>query len=652
MEKIGQPCNNSEVVDLEDDRKARIDPQLEIVEPVIGMKFSSVEETYQFYVNYATKVGFTVRKQYHKKKKNGIVSRASFCCSKEGFRQVNKRKEFDHYTRPISRTGCEASLACLLGKNGQYRVVSFKGNHNHDLGKMKMKRTMDVDMNISNAQKVHDADSSRTSFRATMGLINKEVDGREGTGFVDKDYINYVPIEKKARIEKGEVEALVQYFEKKQRDNSSIFYALQLNEDNMVASIFWTDTRSVYDYECFGDVICFDTTYRSNELGRPFTPFFGVNHHKQSAMFGAALLYDETIESLKWLFNTFLSVMSKKQPKTILTNQSSTIAKAICDVFPETQHRLCVWHIFRSAAKTLSHVFHGQNQFVQDFSSCLFDYENEDDWLLAWQKMLDKYALTDNKWLTYLFELREKWAIVYGRHAFTADMKSTQCSESMNEVLKKYLRPDYDILQFLQQYDRFLADRRCEEMVADFKMNHTTPILPMDTEMLLHVVDIYTPTVFKLFEKEYMNILSCSTFKIGKFDGVSEYKVLVHGSSCHWLVKYEASTQTVTCSCMKFTSTGILCSHALKVLDRKNVKKLPASYILKRWTRDARASNDQTLNVCEKSTGERYNHLCRKFYQITSLAAEHEKLFEHASQTFVQLLKDLEEMKKNFFCGK
>lgn len=49
--------------------------------------------------------------------------------------------------------------------------------------------------------------------------------------------------------------------------------------------------------------------------------------------------------------------------------------------------------------------------------------------------MLDKYALRDNKWLTYLFELREKWTMVYGRHAFMADMKSTHRNENMNEVM-------------------------------------------------------------------------------------------------------------------------------------------------------------------------------------------------------------------------
>ncbi|XP_062013975.1 protein FAR1-RELATED SEQUENCE 5-like [Rosa rugosa] len=165
---------------------------------------------------------------------------------------------------------------------------------------------------------------------------------------------------------------------------------------------------------------------KTNEYGRPFAPFVGVNHHKQTTLFDAALLYDETTESFKWLFETFLSAMSGKQPMTILTDQSAAMARAIKEVFPQATHRLCVWHLYQNAAKNLSHVFHGSSEFVDDFSKCMYDYEFEHEWLLAWNGLLEKYSLKENKWLSNLFELREKWALVYGRHTFTADMQSTQ----------------------------------------------------------------------------------------------------------------------------------------------------------------------------------------------------------------------------------
>ena len=89
----------------------------------------------------------------------------------------------------------------------------------------------------------------------------------------------------------------------------------------MMTNIFWADARSILDYHYFGDVVCFDTTFKTNSYGRPFAPFVGVNHHKQTVVFGAALLYDETADTFEWLFETFKRTMSGKEPKTILTDQ-------------------------------------------------------------------------------------------------------------------------------------------------------------------------------------------------------------------------------------------------------------------------------------------------------------------------------------------
>ena len=63
--------------------------------------------------------------------------------------------------------------------------------------------------------------------------------------------------------------------------------------------------------------------------------FVGFNHHRESAMFGAALLYDETIQ---WLFEAFFEAMSGKKPNTIFTDQDLAMAKAISLAMPNTCH--------------------------------------------------------------------------------------------------------------------------------------------------------------------------------------------------------------------------------------------------------------------------------------------------------------------------
>jgi hypothetical protein len=48
---------------------------------------------------------------------------------------------------------------------------------------------------------------------------------------------------------------------------------------------------------------------------------------------------------------------------------------------------------------------------------------------------------------------------------------------------------------------------------------------------------------------------------------------------------------------------GLLCSHALKVLDILNIKSLPERYILKQWSREARSSTikDSHGNIISES---------------------------------------------------
>ena len=265
--------------------------------------------------------------------------------------------------------------------------------------------------------------------------------------------------------------------------------------------------------------------------------------------------------------------------------------------------------------------------------------------------MLETYDLTDNPWLREMFDVKEKWCMVYGRDMFTTDMKSTQRSESMNGVLKKYLKPKHGLLQFFGHYSRVLSDKRSQELQAEFKMRQTTPVLLFDFEMLRHAAKLYTPEIFKMFQDEYVKIVDCTIYKASKSDSITEYRVKYRNKPQEHLVKYEASTMTIQCSCMKFSFLGILCSHALKVLDKKNVKRIPAHYVLKRWTQDANVGSIKDYRgidvkgSAQESVGKRLSHLSHKCLQINTFAAEREMMYEHVDKCFDKLLQDLQEMR-------
>jgi zinc finger SWIM domain-containing protein 3 len=220
-------------------------------------------------------------------------------------------------------------------------------------------------------------------------------------------------------------------------------------QDGRIANFFWTDGQSIMDYACFGDAVSFDTTFQTNKFEMPFAPLLGTNHHKQTTMF------NETIESFVWLFQTFLTAMSGKQPSTIFTDQDAAMAGAIAYVFPNTSHRLCLWHIYLNAIKYLSHVIHKHPEFLYGFKRCVYEDRSEEYFTKMWNELLSRYDLQENSWLLKLYDLREKWAAVY-RSSFTADMTTTQRSEGMNNVFKKDFVGNSVFLNSLSNVTRFL----------------------------------------------------------------------------------------------------------------------------------------------------------------------------------------------------
>jgi len=75
-----------------------------------------------------------------------------------------------------------------------------------------------------------------------------------------------------------------------------------------------------------------------------FVPFTGIDNHNNNVSFGAALLASETAETYKWLLRCFLKAFGK-QPDVVVTDQDPAMKKAIEEVFTDSRHRLCMWHV-------------------------------------------------------------------------------------------------------------------------------------------------------------------------------------------------------------------------------------------------------------------------------------------------------------------
>ncbi|XP_059641387.1 protein FAR1-RELATED SEQUENCE 7-like [Cornus florida] len=555
--------------------------------PKLGMGFVSEDHAYEFYNAYAGQVGFSVRKDYvNRSKIDGAVASRRFTCFREGFRQRDKRDLNVKRPRKETRIGCLAQLIIARQPDGKYRITHFEENHNHELVpacRVRMLRSQKRSASEASA-----ANSSNTLSKSAPESICKPAGDQGNFDYHPIDYNSKLLCKRKREMRQGEAESILQYFQDKQLKDSSFFYAVQVDAEDEITNVFWADAKMLVDYGDFGDVVCFDTTYRLDKYCRPFAPFIGVNHHKQMVIFGAALLYDETVESFEWLFRTFIETMSGKKPKTILTDQHAIMSEAINSVIPETHQHLCVWHVYQNALKHLSKVIMGSDSFANDLGSCMFHHDEEEDFINAWKAMLDTYDLSENEWLHDIFKEREKWAIPYQRHFFCADMINAQLSESFTTNLRKYLKSDLDVLKFFKQFGKVVNDWRYKELEANYDMSQHMPRLMGDVILLKQARNIYTPKNFELFQQEYENSLNAVVNQCTDRGSLFEYKVSIYGQQREYVVIFNSSEDSVVCNCKKFQFIGVLCSHALKVLDYRNIKVIPTQYILKRWTKDAR----------------------------------------------------------------
>ncbi|WVZ50804.1 hypothetical protein U9M48_002026 [Paspalum notatum var. saurae] len=335
-------------------------------------------------------------------------------------------------------------------------------------------------------------------------------------------------------------------------EDPTFFYAIQLDkEDGRIANFFWADGQSIMDYD-------------TNKFEMPFAPLLGTNHHKHPIIFGCALLFNETIESFVWLFETFLTAMSGKHPSTIFADQDAAMAGAIAYVFPNTRHRLCIWHIYLNAAKHLGH-------------RCVYEDRSEDYFKKKWNELLIEYGLQDNSWMLNLYSLREKWAAVY-RDSFTADMreKGAKCEKVSTTLRENELEEDFQ--------------SRKKKKPVNYVQN-----LPL----LKTAAESYTRRMYKEFEEEFKNQFSYSC-KLLKTEGsISTFMVTHMYFDYGATVAFDTTDMTITCSCRKYESIGILCKHAFKVFDRNDVFILPPRYIMNRWTNVREGGKDSAPTAAE-----------------------------------------------------
>ncbi|XP_028082476.1 protein FAR1-RELATED SEQUENCE 5-like [Camellia sinensis] len=507
---------------------------------VLEMQFNSEEDANDFYNQYAKVVGFSIRKDTRTM----------------------------HATKVLSRKWAN-TLALTLTWNitihWQSSCMPFLRSHRFVKipDKAQVKTLHDVGVKTSQI----------------MDFLVQQSGSFANVGFIHKDLHNYIQAERKVEMKDGDAECALAYLCAKADADSYFFYKYDKDQENRIDKLFWADSRSHLDYAAFGDVLVFNTTYKTNAYNKPFVIFTGVNNHFETTIFACSLLVDETIATYTWVLQKLLEAMDNKRPVSVLTDGDTAMREAIQKVFPSAKHHLCNWHMHRNAKRNVRvDGFEGHFKHIMDLDANEVVFEE------AWSKMVRKYGLQNNKWLSDTYNNKGMRASSYLRGHFFTGMKSSQRCEGMHAFFNECLKRKLKLFKFVRCFDIALYRLRNKEADVEAKTNNSDPCLTTALQPLeKHAATIFTRRLFIMFRNEIIEeaLLIFDGRKeefdhrIYKFSKYTEF-----GST--WEVSYHPATSLMKCSCKKFEFFGLPCNHLISVMKCEHMTKIPPSCVMHR----------------------------------------------------------------------
>jgi hypothetical protein len=197
--------------------------------------------------------------------------------------------------------------------------------------------------------------------------------------------------------------SVLNYMKVMTEKDPEFFFKYNVDSESHLKNLIWSDSQSQMDYGAFGDVVIFDSTYRVNRYDLPFVPFIGVNHHRGTVVFACGIISDETIGSYVWLLEVFLEAIHQKHPISVITDGDLAMAKAIEVVLPNTDHRLCSWHVEQNMVR------HLRGKTLQDFRKFIYHPMDVEEFERQWVEFMSEHKIND-MWLLWMYELRNKWS--------------------------------------------------------------------------------------------------------------------------------------------------------------------------------------------------------------------------------------------------
>ncbi|OMO87158.1 hypothetical protein CCACVL1_09229 [Corchorus capsularis] len=346
----------------------------------------------------------------------------------------------------------------------------------------------------------------------------------------------------------------------------------------------------------------------------------------------------------------FLRCMSDKRPISIVTDGAQAMANALKVVMLEANHRLCVWHIHRNAKRHLPTA-----DAIDKFKRCMLAWWKADDFERGWKELVEMNGMRNNSWVVQMYRIKEYWAQAFITGKFFAGMKTSSRCEGYNSYLKRFIRREGTMVEFMQSIENAVKTM-CEiETEEDYYSRQTKPLSMSEMKALEdYAGHVFTRKSFGRFRKELRRE---ATYYSASAPAVMSTRIKVYRilkylePNNEREVSYDPENGSIKCDCMLLETDGIPCRHAIHVMKVENLRSIPKRCIKKRWTKNAKDLSDEEeafASVDEKAIEAlRRSSLQMMLSTICYMGSKSKKAFLEAREKISRLIESMGVESKN-----
>jgi hypothetical protein len=260
----------------------------------------------------------------------------------------------------------------------------------------------------------------------------------------------------------GDFAAILASLEEKNRTEPGWDYAVQIDEQNTLITIWWQSPTQKQLTRRYADIIINDNSYNRNDKQYPLSIGIVIDSGARSCNCWYALQQKEDTETHSWILRCHLKASGDVHPEIFLSDRSGALIAAVAQVMVLTFHIYCLSHLLENVDKNLARTLGADwLNFLHDFWAC-YRAVSPEHFEELWAVLVGNYPAA-RTYLHDLHQVRDRWAWAWISVIFTAGIRTNGRVEAENRVTKALTGPKKTLFQVFNA----LNDRTLEQHKDD-----------------------------------------------------------------------------------------------------------------------------------------------------------------------------------------